>query len=395
MTKRKIVVVTAGRSDFGLLLPTMRRIHDSSQFELETVAIGMHFQARQGLTWQQIQQSGFSIDYELQLSESDATTVNVASNLSRVVDEMARILAHSKPDAILILGDRFESFGAAIAAYLSRVPIIHFHGGELTEALVDEGFRHSISKLAALHLVATSEYERRVIQLGENPERVRRVGAAGAETVKNLRDKARLLDRSVQDAFLDDQLILLTYHPVSLDKDFGVNGLRNLLSALETHGFSRLVITAPNIDPGSDLISALLSDFAARNPISVSFVKSFGHENYLELMSQSAAIVGNSSSGLLEGSVIGVPVLDVGERQRGRIKPPNVVSVPDSFDDILRGIELVLSPRHRDVAAKKSHPFGDGDTSLRALSAITNYFETGAHLVVGKAFYDLEVASLK
>jgi UDP-hydrolysing UDP-N-acetyl-D-glucosamine 2-epimerase len=367
----------------------MRRIQEVTKFELETAAIGMHFQSRQGLTWEQIEQAGFFVKYKILLSEFEATRVNVASNLSRVIEEMAGVLADSKPDAILVLGDRFEIFGAAIAAYVSRVPIIHFHGGELTEALIDEGFRHSISKLANLHLVATAEYERRVIQLGENPESVKLVGATGIESVIRLGHGTKSIDKNVIDS-----PIVMTYHPVSLCKDFGVLGLKNLLCALEIHGFRQLIITAPNIDPGSDLIRALLNDFAARHPTTVDFIASLGHEDYLELMSQAAVIVGNSSSGLLEGSAIGVPVLDVGERQRGRIKPPNVVSVPDSFDDILRGLKLALSDHHREIAAKREHPYGDGETSLRALSAIASFFESGAYLVSGKSFFDIDVVNM-
>lgn len=366
---RRIAFFTSTRADYGLLKPVMSEVMLSSELELQLIASGTHFLETHGSTWKEIVSDGFSIDARVDMAIKTDDAVGAAESAAHVLTGVASALALLKPDILVLLGDRYELLAAAQAALLARVPIAHIHGGEATEGAIDESMRHAVTKLSHWHFAAAEPYASRIRQMGEATARVWNVGAPAMDNIATL----KVISKGELETFLGLQLIepifLVTYHPVTLQEDGGLTSMNALLAALDTTKGS-IIITGTNADPGGAAIRASLQAFAAERQHRVVLVESLGSRRYLSLMSIVDAVVGNSSSGLLEAPAIGVPTVDIGSRQQGRLRAPSVIHCSDSKAEIEKALETALSPDHRAIAAKRESPYGRPGVSRRIVDKL-------------------------
>lgn len=354
---KKVAVFTGTRAEYGLLYWLMRGIQGDQSLKLQVIVSGTHLLPEFGETVRAIEEDGFTIDARVDMLLSSSSGVGIAKSIGVGTLGFADVLDRLKPDCVVVLGDRFEALAIAQTAMVMKIPLAHIHGGELTEGLIDEAIRHSITKMAHLHFTSTEVYRKRVIQLGEQPDRVFNVGAPALENIRRL----PLLGQTELEDSLGFELgadpLLVTYHPVTLKQGGGIESLRDLLSALDEEVQRRkIVITFPNADThGRDLIP-LLHEFTNKHAGRVLLAQSLGQIRYLSLMKVAGAVVGNSSSGLLEAPALGVPTVDIGIRQQGRIKPETVVSSEDDLDSIRRAFSRALSPEHREMCRAAGNP---------------------------------------
>lgn len=362
--RRSICVVTGSRAEYGLLYGLMRQINNDSGLILKVVVTGMHLERRFGLTYRQILKDGFCIDAKVHMGLVADTDVIITSSAGRALKELGRVFARLRPDIVVLLGDRFEILAAAVAATLMRLPIAHIHGGEITEGAYDDIIRHSITKMAQLHFVTHADHARRVIQMGESPRRVFTVGALGLDNIKNLHLlPLEELERNLGFR-LGGDVALITFHPVTLQKGAAERQVKHLLSALEKSGL-RCIFTMPNADPENEVIRREILKFVARKGGLAKAVNSLGSLHYLSLMRYVALMVGNSSSGLIEAPSFRLPVVNIGDRQKGRLRAANVIDVPDDADKIVRAIRHALSTDFRGHLKNLKNPYGDDNTALR------------------------------
>lgn len=381
--KKKICVITGSRAEYGLLYPLIKKIQQSEEFDLQIIVTGMHLSPEFGLTYKEIEEDGFEISekVEILLSADTPTSVNksIGLGLIGITDSLKRL----SPDFVVLLGDRFEIFSAAIAAFIMRIPIVHLHGGELTQGSVDEGIRHSITKLSYLHFVSTEVYRKRVIQLGESPERVFNVGALGLDNIKNL----KLLEKDELERVLNYQLerktILLTFHPVTLEDNTSEKNFREILKALDQLKDYNIIFTKPNADTGGRIIAKLIDNYVSENPKRAIALTSLGKLKYLSLMKYVDIIMGNSSSGIIEAPSFKKPTINIGDRQKGRVKAESVIDCEVSKESIIKAVKKA---EQMDLSNVKN-PYGDGNTSIRIIDILEKQVRKGINLK--KEFYDI------
>lgn len=370
MCRRKIAVVTATRAEYGLLKTLLDNLNASAGVELQLVVTGAHLSARFGSTVQHIEKDGFPIAARVPVAIDDDSTIGVTEALAAMTVGIGRAYQELRPDLVVLLGDRYEMLGAAQAAMLARIPIAHVHGGEATEGLIDEAIRHAITKMSHLHFVAADAFRRRVIQLGEVPERVWVVGATGLDNIKDM-PQIELED-------LEDQLgiklrspsFLVTHHPVTLQSGDSSAALRSLLEVLDSFG-GTMIITGVNADPGNDLMRREIERFWSVRRERVLAVESLGTRRYLSTLASVDVIVGNSSSGLIEAPSLGTPTVDIGDRQRGRLYAPSVIHCGENADEIRRAVQKALSAEHRTIAKQKHTPYGEPGAGRRIADILT------------------------
>lgn len=385
---KKIAVFTGTRAEYGLLYWLMKEIERDEELELQLIVSGMHLSPEFGYTVENIEKDGFRVSEKVEMLLSSSTDVGVAKSIGLGVIGFADALDRLRPDCLIILGDRFEALAVAQAAMIMKIPIAHLHGGELTEGLIDEAIRHSITKMAQLHFTSAEVYRKRVIQLGESPENVFNVGAPAIENVRRL----RLLNQDeLEDSLefkLGHQPLLVTYHPVTLKARGGIESLKNLLSALDSVAPDhKLVITFPNADTHGRELIEVLQKYASRNAERVLLTQSLGQLRYLSLMKICGAVVGNSSSGLLEAPAFGVPTVDIGIRQKGRFKPDSVIESGEDLSEISAALSIALSESHRNTSKTARNPYGDGRVSEKIIPLLKS---KDLKSLVFKKFYDLE-----
>ncbi|MFH1033297.1 MAG: UDP-N-acetylglucosamine 2-epimerase [Pseudomonadota bacterium] len=342
---RRIGVVTTSRADYGIYRPLLRGILQDPGLELSLIVAGMHLCPAFGLTVQEIAAEGLPIAARVETILDDDTPLGVAGSLGLGVARLAPVLAELRPDLLLVLGDRFEMFAAACAATPLKIPLAHLHGGELTMGAMDDAFRHAMTKLSHLHLVATEQYAARVRQMGEEPWRVTVCGALG---LVNLRDIPLLEPAALQDRLgleLEPAPLLVTFHPATLEQEDAPSQARELLAALEPLRLP-LVFSLPNADAGGRELGRLFREFVAGHPKAV-ICDNLGTQAYFSLMARAAAMVGNSSSGIIEAPSFKLPVVNIGSRQDGRQRAANVIDVACRRDDIARAIARACSPAFR------------------------------------------------
>jgi UDP-hydrolysing UDP-N-acetyl-D-glucosamine 2-epimerase len=361
----RVGVVTVGRSDYGILRPVLRALADSPVLSPTLIVAGAHL-APGATTLSGVEEDHFEIAARVEMNAVDDTDAAVACSIGVGVQRFAEAYASSALDALLLLGDRFEMLAAGVAALPFSVPVIHVHGGEITEGAFDERSRHALTKMAHLHFVATARSAERVHQMGEEPWRVRVSGAPGLDELVDFQPLPRtLLERRIG-LTLDAPPLLVTFHPATLEGD-SKHQAQTLVDALE--GAGPVVMTAPNADPGSREVLAVLRAFAARSRHAV-LVDSLGHHAYLSLMSMSAAMVGNSSSGLIEAPSLALPVVNIGSRQGGRERAANVIDVPVDSAAIRRAIAHAIDPTFRQSLVGMRNPYGDGRAGQRIADAL-------------------------
>ncbi len=359
--------MTVGRSDYGLYVPILRRIQQEPTLRLQLFVSGMHLSPEFGRTIETIEADGFEIDERIEMLLSSDTPAAIAKSMGIGTQGFAQAYARRRPDVLLVLGDRFEMHSAVVAALPFKMPIAHIHGGESTEGLIDEAIRHSITKMSHLHFVSAEPYARRVVQMGEEPWRVTVTGAPGLDNLRHV----PLLTRAEVERQLGipvARALLVTYHPVTLEFEQLERQVKELLIALE--GADREVIfTYPNADTRGRTIVGLIRDFVDHNGRARLFVN-LGTQMYFSLMTHVAAMVGNTSSGIVEAASFKLPVVNVGNRQRGRLQTRNIVNVGYDHDDILAGIRKVLAPEFRAGLADLVNPYGDGHAAERIVTRL-------------------------
>jgi UDP-hydrolysing UDP-N-acetyl-D-glucosamine 2-epimerase len=384
--KRVISVVTVGRSDYSIYRPLLRRVADHPDLELRVLVSGMHLEERFGMTVALIERDGFAITARIPVLQEEDTPEAVARAMGLGVAGFSRYFAQEPPGMLVVLGDRFEMFAAALAAVPFNIPIFHLHGGELSEGAMDDRFRHGLTKMSHLHGVATEVYRQRVIQLGEEPWRVIHCGALSLDNLLDLRRLERAELERRFDLDLRTPSLLVTLHPTTSEFEQAGPQTDALLAALREVALP-VIFTMPNADMAGRVIRARIADFAAMYP-QARCVENFGPEGYFSILGEVSAMVGNSSSGLLEAPSFGLPVVNIGNRQKGRLRAGNVLDVPFIAEEIAATIRRVVSPEFRATCLGFEHFFGDGHAAEKIVDLIVRT-PSDARLL-GKTFHDLK-----
>jgi GDP/UDP-N,N'-diacetylbacillosamine 2-epimerase (hydrolysing) len=383
-----ISVLTATRAEYGLLKPVITKLNIVEEFDVRIAVTGMHLSPDFGLTYQEIEQDGFQIDRKIEiLSEGDSPAV-VSKAMGQAMIGFGEYLEKLKPDLIIVLGDRYETLAVCCAAMNANIPIAHLYGGETTEGAIDESIRHAITKLSYIHFTSTEEYRKRIIQLGEAPERVFMVGALGIENIKN----TKLLSKEelAQDIGLDTgkAYAMVTFHPVTHEKNSAGVQFSNLLKALDKHKEYLYIFTKANADTEGRLINAMIEGYVSEHSNAKAYA-SLGTLRYLSALSHAAMAIGNSSSGLLEAPSFGIPTVNIGDRQRGRKQSTSVINCRPEVNTISGAICLAASDEFREIAKNTVNPYGDGNTSDKIIKVLKE-FVLGNKINLKKKFYDID-----
>ena len=387
---RRICIVTGTRAEYGLMYWLMREIADSADLTLQIVATAMHLEPAFGRTVDQIRKDGFTVDVEVPMDLTRDDDADMARATGRGLIGLADAFESLAPDIVVLLGDRFETLAAATAAALMRIPVAHIHGGEISEGAIDDSMRHAITKLSHLHFVAAEEFRRRVVQMGEAPERVFTVGAPGLDHLvrRSLPDRAAIAERV--GLALDRPLLLVTYHPATLGENDPLADLEELLAALDRFTDAAIVFTKSNADAGGRAINARLDSWVSANPDRAVLVASLGSDFYFAALKEAAAVIGNSSSGLIEAPAAGAPTVNIGVRQDGRARSASVIDCADQRDAIEAAVRRALEPSMREVLATQTPAYGRaGDTSRLIFERLRSAPLEG---ILAKRFHSLDVA---
>jgi len=367
MRKRKICVVTSARADYGLLYWLMKEIQNDPDLHLQVVACAMHLSPEFGLSYKTIESDGFHIDRKIEMLLSSDTASGVVKSIGIGLVSFSDALQELMPDIVVVLGDRFEILAPAIASVMLKIPLAHIHGGETSQGAVDEAVRHSITKMASIHFPATETYRQRILQMGENPSRVFNYGAPGLDSIFRL----KLLNRQELEEAVSFQLsgtvALVTYHPETLMNNAPEQEIEKILLALKRSKL-RAVFTKANADAGGRAINKQIERFCDNDPLNYRLVDSLGQVRYLSCLSNLDIVIGNSSSGLIEAPSFAIPVVNIGDRQKGRLKAGNVIDVRCTVDEICDGINKGLSREFKESLRNLSNPYAgrnDGKSSLR------------------------------
>ena len=385
---KKICVVTGTRAEYGLLRWVMAGIHQSPELELQLVVTGMHLSPEFGMTVDAIEADGFTIDRNVEMLLSSDTAVGITKSMGLGMVGFADALAELKPDMILVLGDRYEIFAAAASAMIARIPIAHLHGGEATEGIIDEPIRHGISKMSHLHFVAADEYRRRVIQLGEQPEHVFNVGGLGIDNILRLKLLARHELEEALNFKLEKHNLLITFHPVTLEQNTSAQQMDELLAALAELKDTGLIFTMPNADTEGRVLFEKIKEFCAAHPQARAY-SSLGQLRYLSCIQHVDGVIGNSSSGLAEVPSFKKGTINIGDRQRGRLRAASVIDCEPDQDSIRIALKLLYSTEFQAQLPAVENPYGNGGASV----AIVRRLESQSlDNLLKKRFYDLPTA---
>lgn len=379
---KKICVITGTRAEYGLFYPLLRELSGRRGVKLQLVATGMHLSAKFGLTYRAIEADGFKLSAKIKFPLPDER--GTAVSISCAIGAIAGCLSKLKPDIVVLLGDRFETFAAAVAAYTLKIPVAHLHGGEVTSGVFDEAFRHAVTKMSALHFTSTEQYRRRVIQLGEKPSTVFNVGAIGLDNVRS----AEFLDRKALASSLgielSDNLAAVTFHPAMFERKAPAAQLTSLFKALDKFPGLQTVFTLPNADQGATQLIKAIKQYVKRRKGRASAFASLGQKRYLSLLKHSRLVVGNSSSGIIEAPSVGVPTVNIGSRQDGRIKPASVI---DCAADPA-AIEKAIRKAMQSGRSRARNPYGSGYTAPRVAAILLRELNRGLNLK--KDFFDVK-----
>lgn len=382
---RKVCVITATRAEYGLLKPLMQLIKESDQLQLQIIATGAHLSPEFGLTYKNIENDGFVIDEKVEILLSSDTPASIAKTMGLAMMGMADVLPRLNPDLIVILGDRYEMLSIASAATIFKIPIAHLHGGEITEGAYDDAIRHSITKMSHLHFTSTEEYKKRVIQMGENPENVFNVGAIGLDNIRDL----KLLSKEELEADLEIKFkkynYQVTFHPETLGNLSSAEQFQNLLNVVEKQEDSFFIFTKANADTDGRIINQMIDDFVKKHPNTAKAFSSLGASRFLSVVKICDAIVGNSSSGILEAPSLFTPTINIGGRQKGRTQAASIINVDNSENGISSGFESVKKIIAENQLSEVKNPYDNGGAAKEILNKIIEY----KNLKTNKSFYNL------
>lgn len=384
---RKICVVTGTRAEYGLLSRLIRMIDESEKTQLQLLATNMHLSPTYGETYKEIEADGFKIDRKIPIIEEGKNdAVATLKSMAKAVAGFADAFNELKPDIVALLGDRYEILAAAEAALIEKIPIAHIHGGEVTEGAYDDAIRHSITKMSHLHFPSIEPYRKRIIQMGEKPDRVFTVGAIGVENIKRIPLLSKTEAEQSIGFTLDKNTILVTYHPVTLGPDSMKRDIDAFMSVLDANKDLRVVFTMPNSDNGSEVIVDAINEFVNNNMVRAVAFKSLGLKRYLSVMKEVGAVVGNSSSGIVEVPSFGIPTLNIGDRQKGRLAAESVVNCGTDKESIKSGLNKVLSTDFQNFCKTVENPYGKENTAEEIFKVINSY---PLDNIIQKHFYDL------
>lgn len=382
---KKVCVITATRAEYGLLKPLMLLIKESDQLQLQIIATGTHLSPEFGLTYKNIEHDGFVIDEKVEILLSSDTPASIAKTMGIAMIGMADVLPRLKPDLIVILGDRYEMLSIASAATIFKIPIAHLHGGEITEGAYDDAIRHSITKMSHLHFTSTEEYKNRVIQMGENPENVFNVGAIGLDNIRDL----KLLSKEELEADLDIKFkkynYQVTFHPETLGYLSSAEQFQNLLNVVEKQDDSFFIFTKANADTDGRIINKMIDDFVKKRADIAKAFNSLGSLRFLSTVRICTAIVGNSSSGILEAPSLHTPTINIGDRQKGRTQASSIINVDSSEDGISSGFQSVKNLIIENEFSQMMNPYDNGGATKKILNIILNR----KTIQTNKSFYNL------
>ena len=382
---RKICVITGTRAEFGLLKPLIALMAKDNELQLQLIATGMHLSPEFGYTINEITESGFVVDKKVECLLSSDTSVGISKTIALAISGFADALEALQPDLVVVLGDRTEILGAVIATAMANIPIVHLYGGETTEGAYDEAIRHSITKFSHLHFTSTEAYRKRVIQLGEQPEMVFNVGAIGLDAVKKL----KLLNKEEFENSIGFKLkkrnVLITYHPVTLEKEAPIQTFENILQALDELSETGLIFTHANSDKNGRVINKMITEYVEIHRDKAVAFKSLGQLRYLSALQFVDFVIGNSSSGMTEVPAFCIPTVNIGDRQKGRINCESVINSTNSLEDIKKSITFALDKQFREIIQQQEMLYGNGTAAEKILKVIKE------HTIISlkKSFYDI------
>lgn len=383
---RKICVYTSSRAEYGLLRGVLQEIETEPTLQLQILASGMHLSPEFGMTIQEIRADGFEPDETIEILLSSDTPTAICKSMGLAMIGYGEAIERLKPDMVVVLGDRFETFCMAAAAQVCRVPLAHIHGGETTEGAIDEAFRHSITKMSHLHFASCEAYRQRIIQLGEAPDRVFNVGALGVENIRRMAFLARSELAEAIGFNLERPYFLVTFHPVTLEKDTSEGQFQSLLDALDTFHEYNVIFTKANADTDDRIINRLIDDYAEKRPERCLAATSLGMHRYLSAMKYAAAVIGNSSSGIVEAPSFKVPTVNIGDRQKGRIQAASILNCSPDANAIQQTIGRALSPAFQESLPGILNPYDRPGTC----SGIVGLLEkTDIFGITKKTFHDV------
>lgn len=386
MMRRKIAVVTGTRAEYGQLYWVMKAIQNSAKLDLQLVVTGMHLSPEFGLTYKKIEEDGFTIDKKVEILLSSDTKIGLSKSMGLALISMSEALNDLKPDLVFVLGDRFEIMATVTAALISRIPVAHCHGGETTEGVIDEAIRHCITKMAHIHFVAAEAYKKRVIQLGETPKSVFICGALAIENINKLGLLTKEEFETQIDFSVGNRSCLVTFHPVTLDVGTAEAQFQNLLKSLDEYPDLKVLFTFPNADTDGRIIIQLIGEYVNKNPSRAKAFISLGQLLYLSALRHVTFVLGNSSSGLTEVPSFGIPAINIGDRQKGRIMADNVIQCEPTPEEISLAIGKAISPEFQSISGQTNNPYGTGNASEIIIPVLE---AMDFNQLLKKKFYDL------
>jgi len=382
---KKICVITGTRAEYGLLYWILKEFNSDKDISLQIIATGMHLSEEFGSTFKVIEEDGFVISKKVNMLLPSDSEKAISKSIGIGMIGFADAYSDLNPDLIVVLGDRFEIFSAVCSALIAKIPVAHIHGGEITEGAFDDALRHSITKMSHLHFTAAEAYKKRVVQLGENPNRVFNVGGIGIDNIIQLKLLSKVKLEKEINFNLGKKSILVTFHPVTLENSTAGFQFQELLYSIINLKNTKVIFTKANADTDGRVINKMIDNFVSLNENSIAF-KSMGQLNYLSTMQFVDAVVGNSSSGLLEAPSLNIPTINIGDRQKGRIKANSVISCPPVQEDITNAFQKIYSEDFLNIVSQSNNPYGNGGSSKMIFDVIKNFDLEG---VIKKSFYDL------
>ena len=386
MIKRRICIVTGSRADYGLLYWLIKEVKTDQNLELQLIITGMHLSTEFGLTYKEIEKD-FKIDKKIDIHLSSDTSIGISKSMSIAQTSFAKAYIELKPDIVVVLGDRYEIFSAVSSAMISRIPIAHLHGGEATEGSIDEAIRHCITKMSHLHFTATEEYSKRVIQLGEDSKRVFNVGGAGIENIKRLKLLTKVKFEKSINFKLKKKNVLVTFHPVTLEVKTSKKHFQELLNSIDELEDTNIIFTKANSDADGKIINQMIDKYISKNLDKSIGVASLGQLNYLSALQYVDFVIGNSSSGLLEVPSFRIGTINIGDRQKGRIKADSVVDCSPNKKSIKKAIKIVYSKKFQKFLKDVKNPYGDECASKKIIKVLKS---VKLENILKKTFFDIK-----
>ncbi|MEQ3307160.1 UDP-N-acetylglucosamine 2-epimerase [Fusobacterium varium] len=392
---KKVLYVTGSRAEYGIMKRLLLKLNEDKDIELTIVATAMHTDKKYGETYKVIEEDGLKVNKLIDIEVDNSNNKKVIDSMAICLQKFGQYLFEKSFDAVMLLGDRYEILSVAIAAAMHNIPIIHLHGGEITLGNYDEFIRHSITKMSKLHLVSTEEYKRRVIQLGENPKFVHNIGSLGAENSFKLKllDKKELIKRLNITDITEKEYFLIVFHPETVTGNDIEKQTRNLLEALDLFKKEyNFIFIGSNSDTGSDVIYRLFYDYTLEN--NYKFLTSVKPEEYLSLIKYSKGLIGNSSSGLIEVPSFGIPTLNIGDRQKGRVRGKSVIDVSIDKEEIKNGIVKMLDEKFRNIVKSEKNPYIQENSLEKAYQIIKNFLFSDEIKEI-KEFFDINLKNFE